>query len=219
MPYLPQALVSRVGHRDMVHRPFSRIPALPGLGDPEDVDVPVEICLQVPWRHPREAPQVALELGARVVHHLHPLQIDRTVRNGPACLVLEPDVPDRRVIRPSGSLMNSGPGAILPPMAFVIRAELGFPWLQAITTWFLWTTISCRRTASDGAGAQLRLFPAALGVVSIVDVGFVHPDGIVRHDSDLVAGCRCEHACRRSKADLWVTPPCSSARSTGSCGA
>lgn len=57
----------------MAHRPFGRVPSVPGLVDPEGVDVPVELGLQVPRRHPREAPKVALEPRAQVVRHLHPL--------------------------------------------------------------------------------------------------------------------------------------------------
>lgn len=38
--------------------------------------------------------------------------------------------------------MSSDPGAILPPMAFLTRAELGFPWPQTTATGFLWTSIA-----------------------------------------------------------------------------
>ena len=85
----------------MAHHPCSRVPSVPGLVDPEEVDVPVEVGPQVPGRHPREAPQVALQPGARVVHHLHPLQIDRAVRIGPVRLALEPAGPDQRVVDPA----------------------------------------------------------------------------------------------------------------------
>ena len=53
--------------------PFGRVPSVPGLIDPEELDVPVEVGLQVPRRHSREAPKVALEPRAQVVRHLHPL--------------------------------------------------------------------------------------------------------------------------------------------------
>lgn len=57
----------------MTHHPFGRVPSVPGLIDPEELDVPVEVGLQVPRRHSREAPKVALEPRAQVVRHLHPL--------------------------------------------------------------------------------------------------------------------------------------------------
>lgn len=83
----------------MAHHPFGRVPCVPGLVDPEEVDVPVEVGLQVPRRHSRKAPKIALEPRARVVRHLHPLQVDRVVHVGPVCLALEPAVPDQRVVR------------------------------------------------------------------------------------------------------------------------
>ena len=56
--------------------------------------------LQVPRRHPREAQQVALQPGARVVRHLHPLQVDRVVHVDPVRLTVEPAVPDQRFVCP-----------------------------------------------------------------------------------------------------------------------
>lgn len=83
----------------MAHHPCGRVPPVPGLVDPEEVDVQVEVGLQFPRRHPREAPKVALEPRAQVVQCLHPLQADRVVHVGPVCLTLEPAVPDQRVVR------------------------------------------------------------------------------------------------------------------------
>lgn len=110
MPHLSQAAVSRVGHQDMAHHPCSRVPPVARLVDPEEVDVPVEVGLQVRGRHPREAPQVAFEPGAQVVHHLHPLQVDRVVHIGPVRLALEPAVPDQRVVRPLEVVDQQRPG-------------------------------------------------------------------------------------------------------------
>lgn len=62
--------------------------------------MPVEVDLQVPRRHPREAPEAALEPGAQVVHHLHSLQVDRVVDVCPVRLALEPAVPDQHAVRP-----------------------------------------------------------------------------------------------------------------------
>ena len=72
----------------MAHHPCGRVPSVPGLVDPEEVDVQVEVGRQVPRRHPREAPQAALELGAQVVHV------------GPVCLTLVAAVPGQHVVRP-----------------------------------------------------------------------------------------------------------------------
>lgn len=95
VPHLPQASVSRVGRQDMAHHPCSRVPSVARPVDPEKVDVSVEIRLQVPRRHPREAPKVALEPGTRVVHHLHPLRVDRVVDLRPVHLAVETSLPDQ----------------------------------------------------------------------------------------------------------------------------
>lgn len=100
MPHLPQAAVSRVGHQDMAHHPCGRVPSVPGLVDPEEADVPVEVGLQVPRRHSREAPKVALEPGAQAVHRFHPLQVDRVDHVGPVRLALEPALPDQHAVGP-----------------------------------------------------------------------------------------------------------------------
>ena len=83
----------------MAHRAFDRVPSAPGLVDPEEVDVPVEVGRQVPRRHPREAPKVALEPRAQVVHCLHPVQADRVVLISPVRPALAPAVPDQHVVR------------------------------------------------------------------------------------------------------------------------
>lgn len=42
--------------------------------------------------------------------------------------------------------------------------------------------------------AALPGLPEALGVVGVVDVGLVHPDGVAQHDPALLAGHRGEYA-------------------------
>ena len=79
----------------MAHHPCSRVSSVARPVDPEKVDVSVEMRLQVPRRHPREAPKVALEPGARVVHHLHPLRVDRVVDLRPVHLAVETSLPDQ----------------------------------------------------------------------------------------------------------------------------
>ena len=94
----------------MAHHPCGGVPSVPGPVDPAEVDVPVEVGLQVPRRHPREAPEVALEPGARVVHHLHPLQVDQVVDVCPVRLALEPAVPDQHAVGPL-EVLTASPGS------------------------------------------------------------------------------------------------------------
>lgn len=114
------------------------VPSVPGLVDPEEEDVPVEVGLQVPGRHPREAPKVALEPGARIVHHLHQLQVDRVVDVRPVCLALEPSLPYRHAVRPLEVVDVRRPGRYPAAHGFLTRAEQGFPWPQATAAGFLW---------------------------------------------------------------------------------
>lgn len=134
---LPQAAVSRVAHQDMptTLRSGQSIARLIG---PEEVDVAVEVGLRVPGRHPREAPKVALGPGAQVVHHLHPPQVYRVAHVGPVRLALEPAAPDQHAVFPLRAMDEQRPGRFLPPMAFLARAEHGFPWPQATASAFLW---------------------------------------------------------------------------------
>lgn len=115
----------------MAHHPCGRVPSVPGLAD-----VPVEVGLQVPERHPREAPKAAIEPRAQVVRQLHPLQVDRVVHVGPACLALEPAVPDQHVVRSLQVADEQQPGCNSAGHGPLIRAELGFPWPQATASGF-----------------------------------------------------------------------------------
>ena len=45
---------------------------------------------------------MALEPGAQVVRHFHPLQVDRAVHVGPVRLALEPALPDQHAVGPLG---------------------------------------------------------------------------------------------------------------------
>lgn len=112
----------------MTHHPFGPVPSVPGLVDPKEVDVPVEVGLQVPRRHPREAPKVALEPRTQVVRHFYPLQVDRVVDVHPMRLAVETSLPDQHAVRPLGVVDARRPGRHPAPMAFLKRAELGFPW-------------------------------------------------------------------------------------------
>lgn len=194
MPHLSQAAVSRVGHQDMAHHPCSRVPPVGRLVDPEEVDVPVEVGLQVRGRHPREAPQVAFEPGAQVVHHLHPLQVDRVVHIGPVRLALEPAVPDQRVVRPLEVVDQQRPGRYPAAHGLPHARRAGLP-VAADDRDRVLVDVDGDADAQLLAGeAALAGLPVALGEVGVVYVGLVHPDGVAQHDPVLVAGHRREHA-------------------------
>lgn len=127
MPHLPQAAVSRVDHQDTARHPCSRVPSVPGLVDPEEEVVPVEVRLQVPGRHPREAPKVALEPRARVVHHLHQLQLDRVVDVRPVRLAAETSLPDQNAVRPLEVVDVRRPGRYPAAHGFPYTRRAGLP--------------------------------------------------------------------------------------------
>lgn len=105
-----------------MHHHCSRAPSVARLVDHEEVDVPVEVGLQVPGRHPHEAPQVGLEPGAQVIHHLNPLQADRVVDARPVHLALELALPDRRAVGPLEVVDEQRPGRYPAPMVSITRA-------------------------------------------------------------------------------------------------
>lgn len=194
MSRLSQAAVGRVGHQDMARHPCSRIPPVVRLVDPEEVDVPVKVGLQVPERHPREAPRVALQPGARVVHHLHPLQVDRVVRIGPMRLALEPAVPDQRAVGPLEVVDVRRPGRY-PAAHGLPHARRAWPPVVAGDRDRVPVDVDGDAAAGLLAGhAALADLPVAHGVVGVVYVGLVRPDGVARLDPVLVDGHRCEHA-------------------------
>lgn len=150
----------------MAHHPFGRVPSVPGLVDPEEVDVPVEVGPQVPRQHPREAPKVALEPRAQVVRHLHPLQVVDEKRPGryPA----------------AHGLLHAGRAGL--PVAANDRDRV-------------LVDVDGDAGAQLLAGeAALPGLSVALGEVGVVDVGLVNPDGVAQRDPVAVAGYRCEHA-------------------------
>jgi len=137
MPHPHSAAVSRVSHQDMAHRPCCQVSSVPGLIDSEEVSVPVEIGLQVPRRHPREATKVALEPGAQVVLHLHPLQVDRVVHVAPVCLALEPAIPDQRVVRPLRVVDEQRPGRYPTAHGLTHARRVGLPVAADDRDWVL----------------------------------------------------------------------------------
>ena len=164
------------------------------LVDPEEVDIPVEVGLQVPGRHLREAPNVALKPGAQAVHHLHPLQVDRVVHVGPVRLALEPAVPDQRVVRPLQVVDQQRPGRY-PAAHGLSHARQAWLAVAADDRDGVLVDIDTHADAQLLAGeAALAGLPVALGEVGVVYVALVHPNGVAQHDPVLVAGYRGEHA-------------------------
>ena len=178
----------------MAHHPCSRAPSVPGLVDPEEVDVPVEMRPVVPRRYPREAPQVALGPGAQVVHHLHPLQVDRVVHIGPVRLDLEPAVPDQRVVRPLEVADERRPGRYPAAHGLPHARRAGLPVAAGDRDRFPVDVYRHTDAQLLAGQAALALLPVALGEVGVADVGLVHPYGVSQHDPVPVAGHRGEHA-------------------------
>lgn len=112
----------------MVHHPCGLVPSVLGL--------------QVPGRHPREAPKVALEPRAQVVRHLHPLQADRVVHVGPVCLALEPAVPDRHAVRPLQIVDERRPGRYPVAHGLPHARRAGFLVAADDATGFLWMSMA-----------------------------------------------------------------------------
>ena len=83
----------------MANHPFQLGPRLVVALDPEEVDVPVEVVLQVLRPHPREPPKVALDPGAEAVHELHPLEVGGVAGVGLVRLVGPAERPDERPMR------------------------------------------------------------------------------------------------------------------------
>ena len=178
----------------MERRPCSRVLPVASLVDPEKVDVPVEAGLQVSGRHPRKSPQVALEPGAQVTHHLHPLQIDRVVDVGPVCLALEPAVPDQRVVCPLQVVDQQRPGRYPAAHGLPHARRAGLA-VAADDRDRVLVHVNGDADAQLLTGqAALAGLPVALGEVGVVDAGLVNPDGVAQHDPVLVAGPHGGHA-------------------------
>lgn len=168
MPHLPQATVSRVGHQDMAHHPCSRAPSVPGLVEPEEVDVPVEEGLQAPRRHPREAPKVALEPGAQVVHV------------GSVYLALELAVPDQHAVRPLEVVDEQRPGRYSAAHGLPYPRRAGLPVAAGDRDRALVDVYRHADAELLAGQAALARLPVALGEVGVVDVSLVRPDGVAR---------------------------------------
>lgn len=178
----------------MAHHPCSRVPSFPGLVDPEEVDVPVEAGPQVPGRHSREAPKVALEPRVQVVHHLHPLQVDRVVDVRPVNLALEASLFDQRAVCPFEVVDEQRPGRYPDAHGLPHARRAGFPASADDRDRVLVDVVGHADVRLLAGQAALARLPVALGEVGVVDVGLVDPDGVAQHDPVLVSGHCGEHA-------------------------
>ena len=96
----PSPAEPRFGHEQMADHPCDLGPPLVVALDPEEVDVEVQVELQVLGVHAGEAPEVALEPRAQVVHQLHRLQVLRVPRVRLVGLVRKTVLPDEDVMGP-----------------------------------------------------------------------------------------------------------------------
>ena len=162
----------------MAHHPCGRVPSVPSLVDPEEVDVPVKVGRQVPRRLPREAPQAALKPRVQVVRHLHPLQVDRVVDDHPVSLAVETSLPDQHAARPLGVVDARRPGRHPAAHGLPHARRAGLPVAAGDRDRVL-VDVDGDADAQLLAGqTALARLPVALGVVGAVDVGLVHLDGI-----------------------------------------
>ena len=83
----------------MAHHPFQSRPFVVRLVDTEQVHLPVQVALQVLQVHAGEAPQVAFELKAELVHDSHALEVLRVTDVCPVGLVHTFDHPDQGPVR------------------------------------------------------------------------------------------------------------------------
>lgn len=166
-----------LGHQDMAHHPCGRVPSVPGL-----VDVPVEVGLHVHGRHPREAPSVALKPRAQFVRNLHSLQVDRVVHVHAVGLTVESVVLDQRVASPLQAVNQQRPRRYPPAHGLLHARRAGLPVATDDRDGIL-VDVDGDADAQLLAGqATLARLPVALGVVGVVDVDLVHPDGVAQHD-------------------------------------
>lgn len=83
--------------------------------------------MQFPRRHPREAPKVALQPGAQVFRHLHPLKVDRVVHVRTVGLAVESVVLDQRVASPLQVVNQQRPGRYPPAHGLLHARRAGLP--------------------------------------------------------------------------------------------
>lgn len=127
MPYLLQPAESCVSHQDMAYRSCGRAPSVFVQVDPEGVDVPVEIRLEVLRRPPRESPQIALEPRGQVIHYLHSLRADRIVYVSPVRHALEPALPYQNAVSPLEAADEQRPGRYPPGLGLPHPRRAGHP--------------------------------------------------------------------------------------------
>ena len=171
----------------MADRPCDLGPPLVVALDPEEVDVEVQVGLQVLGVHSGEAPEVALEPRAQVVHQLHRLQVLRVPHVRLVGLIRKPVLPDEGAM---GPLAVVDERRALRDVAPERRPDAGGggPAVPADHRDGLLAGVDAHRYAQLLLGQlPLARLPVSLGEVRVVDAGLVDPDAAPQHDAVLVA--------------------------------
>ena len=208
MDLLGRAAETRVGHEQTAGRPFRLGPSVPSLVDPEQVDVPVQVALQVLRVHAREPPQMALQPRAQVVDERHALQAHRVADVDPAGLVGSLHGPHQGVVRLP--LVSNDGRALrhvgLKPIPDALGRGLAVPAHHRDRVLV--------HVDRDGHAellpgqAPLPRLAAAVREVRVAGVGLVNPDPVPEHDAPLAAVDRREDAVAPLPGGLVRHPAC-----------
>ena len=184
---LRRAAETRVDHQQMAYHPCDLGPTLVVALDTEVVDVEVQVGLQVAGIHAREAPEVALDPGAEVVHERHRLQVGGVADIGLVALVHEAVLPDQHVVRPLTVVDEGGALRDVRPHRLPDPGGRGLA-VPAYHRDGLLAGVDPDRDADLLLGeAALAGLPVALREVRVVDVRLVDPRAAPQHDAVLVA--------------------------------
>lgn len=187
MDSLCRAAETRLGEQQMANHPCGLGPSLGVLLDPEQVNEPVEVRLEVRHRHAREPPEVPLEPGAEVVHHGHPLQVDRVVDVGPVRLLGAARLADQRAVRPLPVVDDQAPLGDMPAERPQHPRRAGLSAAAHHGDRVL-VHVDGDRYADLLAGRPaLPRHAVPKMQVGVVHVGLVYPDQVAQDDAVLVA--------------------------------
>lgn len=187
MDSLCRAAETRLGEQQMASHPCGLGPSLGVPLDPEQVHEPVEVRLEVRHRHAREPPEVPLGPGAEVVHHGHPLQVDRVVDVGPVRLLGAARLADQRAVRPLPVVDDQAPLGDMPAERPQHPRRAGLS-AAAYHGDRVLVHVYGDRYADLLAGQPALPRHAVPQVqVGVVHVGLVYPDQVAQDDAVLVA--------------------------------
>ena len=171
----------------MAYHPCDLGPTLVVALDTEEVDVEVRVGLQVAGIHAREAPEVALDPGAEVVHERHRLQVGGVADIGLVALVHEAVLPDQHVVRPLTVVDEGGALRDVRPHRLPDPGGRGLA-VPAYHRDGLLAGVDPDRDADLLPGeAALAGPPVAPRQVRVVYVRLVDPRAAPQHDAVLVA--------------------------------